>query len=94
MTGVQTCALPISSSKGKRDTVIDLYYDGTEFHRIESERFAGEYHGTGCAFTSALTAYLALGNSALEASRKAKEFVVDALGKAYHIGSGMGMLRV
>ncbi len=81
-------------SRERRDTVTDLYYDGTEFHRIESERLTGEYHGTGCAFSSALTAYLALGKSALEASRKAKEFTVDALKKAYHIGSGMGILRV
>jgi len=94
ITGGHFSATGISPSKDKTDVVIDFYYDGTEFHRIESERLAGEYHGTGCAFTSALTAYLALGNSALESSRKAKEFVVDALGKAYHIGSGMGMLRV
>ncbi|GMT47028.1 MAG: hydroxymethylpyrimidine/phosphomethylpyrimidine kinase [bacterium] len=91
ITGGHFSATGISPSKDKTDVVIDLYYDGMEFHRIESERLAGEYHGTGCAFTSALTAYLALGNSALEASRKAKEFVVDALKKAYHIGSGMGI---
>lgn len=94
ITGGHFSATGLVLSKNKRETVIDLYYDGSEFHRFESERLAGEYHGTGCAFSSALTAYLALGNSALEASRKAKEFTVDALGKAYHIGSGMGMLRV
>ncbi|NOY39668.1 MAG: bifunctional hydroxymethylpyrimidine kinase/phosphomethylpyrimidine kinase [Nitrospirae bacterium] len=94
ITGGHFSPASIAPSGGGRDTVIDLYYDGTEFHRIESERLAGEYHGTGCAFSSALTAYLALGKSALEATRKANEFTVDALRKAYHIGSGMGMLRV
>jgi hydroxymethylpyrimidine/phosphomethylpyrimidine kinase len=94
ITGGHFSATGISPSKDNTDTVIDLYYNGIEFHRIESERLAGEYHGTGCAFSSALTAYLALGNSSLEASRKAKEFTVDVLRNAYHIGSGMGMLRV
>ncbi|NOZ25452.1 MAG: bifunctional hydroxymethylpyrimidine kinase/phosphomethylpyrimidine kinase [Nitrospirae bacterium] len=76
------------------NTVVDLYYDGTEFHRFDSERIAGEYHGTGCAFTSALTAYLSLGVSAVEASRKAKEFVDSAVRRASHIGGGMGILGV
>lgn len=94
ITGGHFSAAGISPSEDEADVVIDFYYDGMEFHRLESERFAGEYHGTGCAFTSALTSYLALGNPALEASRKAKEFVVDALGRAYHVGSGMGMLGI
>ncbi|MEC4685899.1 MAG: bifunctional hydroxymethylpyrimidine kinase/phosphomethylpyrimidine kinase [Nitrospirota bacterium] len=94
ITGGHFSATEHATSRGSRDAVVDLYYDGSEFHRIESERFAGEYHGTGCAFTSALTAYLALGNSALEASRTAKKFTVDAIRNAYYIGSGMRMLRV
>jgi len=94
ITGGHFSTPDVAPSEGKTDTVIDLYYNGTEFHRIESERLAGEYHGTGCAFTSALTAYLSLGDSALEASRKAKEFVAGALRRAFHIGGGMGILGV
>jgi hydroxymethylpyrimidine/phosphomethylpyrimidine kinase len=72
---------------------LDLYYDG-EFHSIEGEKIKGEYHGTGCAFSAALTALLALGHSPLESVRKAKEFVNEAIRKAYHLGRGMGLLNI
>jgi hydroxymethylpyrimidine/phosphomethylpyrimidine kinase len=72
---------------------LDLYYDG-EFHSIEGEKLKGEYHGTGCAFSAALTALLALGHSPLESVRKAKEFVNGAIRKAYHLGRGMGLLNI
>jgi len=52
----------------------------------------GDYHGTGCAFSSAVTALLALGHSPLESIQRTKEFVFHAIKKAYHPGSGMGML--
>jgi len=70
---------------------LDLYYDG-DFHYIKSKKIEGEYHGTGCAFSSAITASLALGNTPLESVRKAKEFIVRAIKKAYHPGKGMGLL--
>jgi hydroxymethylpyrimidine/phosphomethylpyrimidine kinase len=73
------------------DIALDLYYDG-ESHPVEGEKMKGEYHGTGCAFSAAVTALLALGHSPLESVRRAKEFVSDAIKKAYHPGSGMGLL--
>ena len=76
------------------ESAVDLYYDGGKFHRFESRLFKGQYHGTGCAFSSALTANLALGYSALESARRAKEHTTEAVRRAYRIGSGMGMLRV
>jgi hydroxymethylpyrimidine/phosphomethylpyrimidine kinase len=76
-----------------RDTALDLYYDG-EFHAIEGEKFQGEYHGTGCAFSAALTALLALGHAPLESARQAKEFVNHAIKNVYHPGKGMGLLSL
>ncbi len=76
------------------DTVVDLYHDGTDSIFFDSERIPGEYHGTGCAFTSALTAYLSMGEPPPVASRKAKEFVTAAVRKASKIGMGMGILGV
>lgn len=72
-------------------TALDLYYDG-EFHYVEGEKIRGEYHGTGCAFSAAVTALLALGHSPLESIRRAKEFVNKAIRNAYHPGRGMGLL--
>ena len=73
---------------------LDLYYDGEDFHRIESVKSKGEYHGTGCAFSSAITASLALGHSTLESARRAKEYINNAIRKAYHLGKGMGLLNL
>jgi hydroxymethylpyrimidine kinase/phosphomethylpyrimidine kinase len=74
------------------EIAFDLYYDGS-FHSIEGNKLKGEYHGTGCAFSAAVTVLLALSHTPLEAVRKAKEFVNMAIQKAYHPGRGMGLLR-
>lgn len=75
------------------EIAIDLYYDG-EFHDIESIKVKGEYHGTGCAFSAAVTALLALGHIPLESVRRAKEFINNSIIKAYHPGRGMGLLSL
>lgn len=75
-------------------TLFDLFFDGAEFHRIEGERFPGNYHGTGCAFSAALAAYLGLGLEYLEAAQKAREFVSDAINNSYRLGRGMLILGV
>lgn len=73
---------------------LDLYYDGLNFHRIESVKSEGEYHGTGCAFSAAITALLANGHTTIESARRAKEFINGAIRKAYHLGKGMGLLNL
>jgi hydroxymethylpyrimidine/phosphomethylpyrimidine kinase len=70
---------------------IDCYYDG-KFHFFDTIKQEGEYHGTGCAFSSAIAALLALGNSSIESVKGAKEFVSQAIRKAYFPGTGMGIL--
>lgn len=74
-----------------KEVAVDLYYDG-EFHYMKSKKIEGEYHGTGCVFSSAITASLALGNTPLESVRKAKEFILKAIKKAHYPGKGMGLL--
>lgn len=71
---------------------VDLFFDGS-FHFVEGEKMRGEYHGTGCAFASAMTALLALDYAPLEAVRRAKRFVRDAMKRAHHPGRGMGILN-
>ncbi|MEW6067482.1 MAG: bifunctional hydroxymethylpyrimidine kinase/phosphomethylpyrimidine kinase [Nitrospirota bacterium] len=75
------------------EIALDLYYDG-EFYDIEGKKIKGEYHGTGCTFSAAVTALLALNNIPLEAVGKAKEFVSNSIKKAYHPGKGMGLLYI
>ncbi len=76
------------------DIALDLYYDGNDFREIESERFQGEFHGTGCVFSAAITANLALGHSVIESTGLAKSFISTAIKKAFHPGRGMGILHV
>lgn len=73
------------------EIALDLYYDG-EFHFIEGEKLKGEYHGTGCAFSAAVTALIALDHAPVEAVRKAKDFLNRSMRKAHHPGNGMGLL--
>jgi hydroxymethylpyrimidine/phosphomethylpyrimidine kinase len=75
------------------EIALDLYYDG-EFYAVEGEKLRGEYHGTGCAFSAAVTALIALDHGPLESVRRAKEFVGNAIKKAYHPGNGMGLLNI
>ncbi|MBT9537432.1 MAG: bifunctional hydroxymethylpyrimidine kinase/phosphomethylpyrimidine kinase [Nitrospirae bacterium] len=73
---------------------LDLYYDGFSFFRLESAKREGEYHGTGCAFSAAIAASLALGRTTLESVKKAKEFIDNAIKNAYHLGKGMRLLNL
>lgn len=76
-----------------KDTALDLYYDG-DFHYLKSKKIEGEYHGTGCAFSSAITASLANGKETFESVRTAKEFINKAIKRAYHPGKGMALLNI
>lgn len=76
-----------------KETALDLYYDG-DYHYIKSKKIEGEYHGTGCAFSSAIAASLAHGRSPLESVKKAKMFINRAIKKAYRPGKGMGLLYI
>jgi hydroxymethylpyrimidine/phosphomethylpyrimidine kinase len=76
-----------------RETV-DVLYDGSRFFRFRGTRMRGDFHGTGCAFSAAVTALLARGNSLRGAVRKAKDFMETALSGAVSLGKGMRLLDV
>jgi hydroxymethylpyrimidine/phosphomethylpyrimidine kinase len=70
---------------------IDIFYDGTEFFRLESERIPSQNtHGTGCTLSSAIAAYLARGFEPLSAVRAAKKFITGAIRHSQTIGQGKG----
>jgi hydroxymethylpyrimidine/phosphomethylpyrimidine kinase len=72
-------------------TTLDVLYCG-RFYYFRSEKKPGEYHGTGCAFSAALAAFLALGHGMPEAVRRAKRFIGRALAKSFAPGRGMRLL--
>ena len=77
----------------ERQTIDLLLYEG-EFLSLQREKIEGEYHGTGCVFSSAITACLALGYDVREATVKANEFVWKAIKSAVFIGKGMKILDI
>ena len=56
----------------------DLLYDGRSFVALKPRASRGDAHGTGCAFSAAIAAYLARGRNLEDAVRGAKEFVTAA----------------
>lgn len=70
---------------------LDILYDGKEFTRFSAERIATKNtHGTGCTYSSAIAANLALGLTLGEAVSKAKVYVTTAIRHALPIGQGNG----
>jgi hydroxymethylpyrimidine/phosphomethylpyrimidine kinase len=71
--------------------VVDLVFDGARFERITGPRIDTRgTHGTGCTFSAALTASLALGFDPVEAARRARRYLEGALRSAPGIGRGTG----
>ncbi len=68
---------------------VDVVFDGTSIEHLSTERVDTENtHGTGCTFSSAIAAQLALGLDPAMAIRRAKAFLTAALCASYRIGSG------
>jgi hydroxymethylpyrimidine/phosphomethylpyrimidine kinase len=76
------------------DRIMDLVYDGDVFTENAAERIVGRHtHGTGCAFSAAITAHLALGRSLHEAVPLAQAYVAGAIRHAPRLGAGSGPIN-
>lgn len=76
------------------EKAVDMLFDGREFLTLENEKLDGQYHGTGCVFSSAVAAGLALDYDIKEAFIKAKDFTFNAMKSALCLGRGMKVLNV
>jgi hydroxymethylpyrimidine/phosphomethylpyrimidine kinase len=71
----------------------DILAEGSGVVELASPRVPGRHtHGTGCTFSSAIAARLALGDALGDAVRTAKEYVTAAIAAAPGIGRGHGPL--
>jgi hydroxymethylpyrimidine/phosphomethylpyrimidine kinase len=70
---------------------VDVFWDGERLEDLPAPRIATtNTHGTGCTYSAAITARLALGDPLLEAVRGAKAYLTEAIRRSYSIGHGHG----
>lgn len=70
---------------------VDLFYDGSEFTVLETEKVEpATHHGAGCTFAAAITAGLAKGLEPKEAVLKAKDFVTEAIRGGFEYNQFVG----
>ena len=86
---VEMGARAVVVTGGHLEKAIDVYYDGTELESFVGDRVKPDNtHGTGCTFSSAIAANLALGRQLRDAVVLAKAYVTEAIRKAYPVGPG------
>ena len=69
----------------------DFVWDGSGWWTLSGARHPGRNtHGTGCTFSAAVCAGLALGDPPEEALRRAKAFITEAIRTAPGLGHGHG----
>jgi hydroxymethylpyrimidine/phosphomethylpyrimidine kinase len=70
---------------------VDVLFDGTDFKYFSAPRVVTKNtHGTGCTYSSAIAANLALGLSVEDAIKRAKDYVTTAIKHSLSIGRGHG----
>ncbi|WP_413364648.1 bifunctional hydroxymethylpyrimidine kinase/phosphomethylpyrimidine kinase [Lysinibacillus sp. 3P01SB] len=73
------------------EKAVDLFYNGSEFKLLETEKVASPYnHGAGCTFAASVCANLANGLSVEEAVIEAKEFVAAAIQHGWALNQYVG----
>lgn len=89
------CRYVLAKGGHLRGEPVDVLYDGKEFAEFPALRVEGvPVHGTGCAFSAALAARIALGDDVPAAARSAKDFVADLIKSAVTIGKGSRLWRI
>lgn len=72
----------------------DLFFDGEQIVWYEAPHIeSSNTHGTGCTLSSAIACGLAMGLSAKESVRNAKEYVTGAIADGMNLGKGNGPLN-
>ena len=70
---------------------VDVFFDGEVLEELPGTRIETKNtHGTGCTYSAAIAARLALGEPLLEAVRGAKAYLTEAIRRSYSVGKGHG----
>ncbi len=86
---VELGARAVVVTGGHLEKCVDVFYDGTTLESFTGDRIKPDNtHGTGCTFSSAVAANLALGRQLRDAVVLAKAYVVEAIRQAFPVGPG------
>lgn len=67
--------------------VVDVLYYNGEYYYLKSQRFPhGCFHGAGCAYSAAITAFIAKGYDLVKAVEEAKKFIDTAIYYGLRVG--------
>ena len=69
-------------------TIKDVLYVDGKLKVFTKPRLEVKPHGSGCSFSAAIAAYLALGNKTSQAVEKAERFIQEALSSSLKVGTG------
>ena len=70
---------------------VDVYADSDQLFELTATRIeTTNTHGSGCTFSAAIAAYLALGHTTPDAVRRAKAFISSAIEYSIEVGHGHG----
>jgi len=70
---------------------VDVFWDGERLEDLPAPRIdTRNTHGTGCTYSAAIAARLALGEPPLDAVRGAKAYLTEAIRGSYSVGRGHG----
>lgn len=84
-------AVLVKGGHGGDDRIIDRLYEGGEVHEFVSTRLPGEYHGTGCALSTAIACNIACGMTLVDAVEEGHDFIARALARPRDLGHGVRM---
>jgi hydroxymethylpyrimidine/phosphomethylpyrimidine kinase len=91
IVGLGAKAVVIMGWRREGEVVTDLLFDGTEYRELAAEQVpTSSTMGTGAAFSAAVAATLAKGETLPHAVAAAKAYVTKALQEAYTLGKGKG----
>jgi hydroxymethylpyrimidine/phosphomethylpyrimidine kinase len=91
IVGLGARAVVVKGGHAHSEEIVDVLYDGETFMEFPIARVPGSStHGTGCTFSAAITAQLALGRGIKEAIPLAQAYVAKAIQHAPGLGHGHG----
>ncbi len=89
--GARSVVLKGGHAGDRSGKAVDLWYDGKSFYEFTSDWVETKnLHGTGCTFSSAIAAYLALSHTLEESLRLAKKYIASAITAGGNLSIGQG----